>query len=113
MDDPSDPSSQISAKSCACSHTGDNSQAVYTLKLDKAYSIDAVLVIGEISKKLVGGIDIHIGNDPDFKKNPKCPGSPYLTCENPPCDQTIEENWQNGFNAWCGPMPGQYVSLVR
>ena len=79
---------------------------MFTFKLEKAYSIDVVLVIGEKLPRLAGGFDIHIGMDPDFNLNHKCPGGPYLACENPPCDQTSGTTEQGGFEAWCGSMPG-------
>ena len=47
--------------------------------------IDTILVIGAWDKPtpvkmLVGGFEVHIGNDPDYNNNPKCLGGPYLDC---------------------------------
>ena len=93
LNDPLDTTSTTNERACACSSTANNEQNVYTFKLDKVYAIDTVLVIGEKGYGLAGGFDIYIGESTDFNSNPKCPGSPFLACDTPPCDHLHLKDW--------------------
>ena len=61
--------------------------------------------------------DIHIGNNPDWRKNPKCNSEPHL-------DSSFRDHWSlitlkspekyvpaYGFDDWCN-MSGKYVTFV-
>lgn len=96
---------QTGIRSCACAIATDNYQIVYSFKLDKAYVVDALLVIGDKDTRLAGGFEVYIGNDTDWTKNAKCPGGPFLRCDNPPCDMFDINTWQTGFEVWCN-LPG-------
>lgn len=64
-------------------------------------------------------VSVHIGDDPDWQRNPQCEGSPFLDPEDPSkfgksyttADGTTGIGYNFGFEAWCN-MQGRYTSFV-
>ena len=60
---------------------------------------------------------IYIGDDPDYTKNPQCPGGPFMQTNDPKFFSTItlssisEQFWNYGAEIWCN-LEGQYISIV-
>ena len=48
-------------------------------------------------------IEVYVGNDTDWRNNPKCTLTPHFTAEG--------REYTYGFVEWCN-MPGQYVTFV-
>ena len=53
--------------------------------------------------------DVHVGNDPDYTKNPKCPGGPFMVVGDPKSytagsglNAGMTGNmWNYGVEIWC------------
>ena len=84
-----------------------------TLKLDRPYMVDAILVVGGYSTWM-SNYKVYIGMDPDFNNNKQCdlnfdvikswidggaPNRPWMN------------NWPNGDEIFCNTY-GQYVSFT-
>ena len=65
---------------------------VITLNLQKTFFVHSVLIVQDLlngklpenqtdTNKWLQNLDIYIGNDPDMKKNKKCPGGPFMVVE--------------------------------
>ena len=66
--------------------------------------MDAVLLVGEVSRHLIGAFEIYVGYDSNYVENRICEGGPYLTHD----DITDP----NGVEVWCG-LWGDYITIVR
>ena len=99
-----------------------NKQAVITYQLDKAYQIDAILVMGQNKVEWhLSEFSLYVGYDPTWSNNTPCPGGPfamrdanYGTYSFPeaPWPYQTGTDFPNGVEAWC-PLQGNYVSFVR
>ena len=64
-------------------------QFVFTVDLMASYLVDGFLLIQDIYDLMSWGhtnlneyfqnFFMHVGNDPDWRKNPSCPGAPFMT----------------------------------
>ena len=62
--------------------------------------------------------ELHIGDDPDWTKNPKCPGGPFMTTDagsngwvSEPSFAVNVPVWVYGIEIWCN-MPGRYTHVI-
>ena len=85
-------------------------QVVITLKLEKPYVVDAILIVGgEVS--FISNYDLFIGMSSDWRENHRCklPYNVKRSWADPTWKDSVD--WANGVEAWCN-MYGQYVSFV-
>ena len=69
----------------------DNDQFVYTVDLMTSQLVDGFLLIQDIyidwawsltdESKFFQNYFVHVGDDPDWRNNPSCPGAPFMTID--------------------------------
>ena len=110
-----------SINSCSEHPTRSGKDTVITWQLDKAYNVDAILLMGTTQKELqLSEFDLYVGYSKNYEENTACPNGPFAY----PVDETYGTyfddslgigsgtEWPNGVEAWCN-LPGNFVSFVR
>ena len=69
-------------------------------------------------KYLLQNVEIYIGEDLNWRNNPKCPGGPFLNFDATSAEYGYRYDpfknvniWKHGKEAWCN-MQGQYTTIV-
>ena len=110
-----------SINSCSEHPTRGDRDTVITWQLDKAYNVDAILLMGETHKDLqLSEFDLYVGYSENYEENTPCPNGPfaypiddtYGTYFVPSFGYRAGTDWPNGVEAWCN-LPGNYVNFVR
>ena len=107
-----------------------NDQFVLTVDLKAKYLVDGFLLVQDLyagnsnnlsmgNSKRFQNYFVNVGNDPDGRNNPSCPGAPFMTIAD---DGTTNSGWvydpRVGFNVWrfgterpCN-LVGRYVTIM-